>query len=70
MLLESAIHCINQIAIITRQRIVSSPFDAPQFPRFRANPLLVVECNNKYHLILDLSSLEESSYNNAIDPSA
>ena len=32
MLLESAIHCINQISTMTKQQIISSPFDAPPFP--------------------------------------
>ena len=67
MPLESANHCINQIATMTKQRIVSGPFDTPPFPEFRANPLFVVKHNNQYCLILDLSSLLGTSYNNAID---
>ena len=43
MPLESAIHCINQIATMTKQWIVSGPFDAPPFPEFRANLLFVVQ---------------------------
>ena len=37
MLLKSAIHCIDQIATMTKQRIVSSSFDIPPFPNFRAS---------------------------------
>ena len=67
MPLESAIHCIDQIATMTKQRIVSGPFDNPLLPDFRANPLFVVKHNNKYWLILDLFSPEGLSYNNALD---
>ena len=67
MLLESAIHCIDQIMSMTKQWIVSGPFNT--LPNFRAKPLFVVERNNKFWLILDLSSPEGSSYNDAIDPS-
>ena len=66
MLLKSAIQCIGQITTMTKQGIVSGPFDTPPFPEFRANLLFVVERNSKYHLILTLSSPEESSYNDGI----
>ena len=37
MLLKSAIHCIDQIVTMTKQRIVSGPFDIPLLPNFRAS---------------------------------
>ena len=43
MVLESPIHYIDQIAMMTKQLIVSSPSDTPPFPELRANPLFVVE---------------------------
>ena len=58
MLLESAINCTDQIATIVKDGIVSGPFDNPPFPEFRANPLFMIERNNKLRLILDLSSPE------------
>ena len=53
--LETAINCTDQLASLIKDGIVCGPFDAPPVEGFHSNPLFMVERNNKYHLILNLS---------------
>ena len=69
MPLESAINYADQIATMICDGFVVGPFDDPPFPEFRANPLFVIKQDNKLRLILDLSSPEGQSFNDAINSS-
>ena len=64
---RAALACSDQIATMVKKRHISGPFCEPPFPEFRANPLFVVERNGKLRIILDLSSPEGASLNDAID---
>ena len=52
---------------MVKKRHISGPFSDPPFPEFWANPLFVIERHRKLRLILDLSSPEGVSLNDAID---
>ena len=64
---KAALSCADQLATMVKKRHVSGPFSDPPFPEFRANPLFVIERHGKLCLILDLSSPEGESLNDAID---
>ena len=66
MHLEAGIHCADVIASWVKKRIVAGPFSDPPLQGFRSNPLFVVERNNKFRPILDLSSPDGSSFNDSI----
>ena len=53
-----------------RQGYVAGPFIAPPLPEFRSNSMMAVAQRNKIRIIMDLSSPDGSSYNDAIDESA
>jgi hypothetical protein len=53
-----------------RQGYVAGPFRVPPLPEFRSNAMMAVSQRNKIRIIMDLSSPEGSSYNDAIDESA
>ena len=67
MHLEAGIHCADIIATWVKKRIVAGPFSDPPLQGFRSNPLFVVERNNKFRPILDLSSPDGSSFNDSIN---
>ena len=64
---EAEISCADQLATLVKEGIVCGPFDSPPMEGFRSNPLFVIERNNKFRLILDLSSPTGTSFNDAID---
>jgi len=64
---EAAINCADQLASSVKDGIICGPFDTPPMADFRSNLLFTVERNGKHRLILDLSSPEGESYNDAID---
>ena len=64
---RAALACGDQLATMVKKRHISGPFCEPPFPEFRANPLFVIERNGKLRIILDLSSPEDASLNDAID---
>ena len=67
MQLEAGIHCADIIATWVNKRIVAGPFSEPLLQGFRSNPIFVVERNNKFRPILDLSSPDRASFNDSIN---
>ena len=62
---EAAVNCADQLATSVKDGIICGPFDSPPLEGFRSNPLFTVERNNKFRLILDLSSPAGTSFNDA-----
>ena len=63
MQLETGIHCADIITTWVKKRIVAGPFSEPPLQGFHSNPIFVVERNNKFRPILDLSSPDGTSFN-------
>ena len=57
----------DKIASWITKGFVAGPFDCPPVPGFRANPLSVIERNNKIRPVLNMSSPKGASYNDNID---
>ena len=50
-----------------KKGFVAGPFDYPPLPGFRANPLAVIERNNKIRPVLNMSSPKNMSFNDNIE---
>jgi len=49
-----------------KQGFVCGPFDAPPLPRFRVNPLVAVEQDDKVRLVMNVSSPKGASFNDNV----